>query len=417
MNQLCTNQWCRRQFAADIDLCPYCGQVVTLELGDTLLDPHQTVYTIEGVLGIGGMGAVYRAKAGGQEYALKQLLIDPALPPDERRALLEKFHEEERLLARLSHSQIPRLFGSFEDDRGRHYIVMEYIPGRTLAQEILARGSPLLPSEAIQVGIQMCEVLGYLHTRTPPIIHRDVKPGNVKEWMGAYHLLDFGIAREVIPQLRTRQYTRAFTDAYAPPEQVAGTARPNPTWDIYALGMTLYHVAANEEPGQGKPLDLSKIVNPNLRVAIEETTRLDPAQRIQSAAELREVLLKGVRPPAPQPAPGTIHLPAIPPLPSAPQLQPSAALTSTPQPHQSLSKAGPLNPITIHAGALVPPPVVLAGPLRPFPTPSAGRLVQPARESRWWRVLFFFAGIIAGVALLLLLLWLAPGLFDRILKR
>src|SRR6202022_1240203 len=198
----------------------------------------QNRYEIERLLGGGGMGMVCRAPhqpLANRPCAIKEM-VDHFIDPQQRIEANEYFAREADTLAQLKHNAIPAISDRF-DDQNRHYLVMEYVEGRDLEQELAARGGPLPEGLVIDIARQLCDVLAYLHGLTPPIVYRDMKPSNVMlTSRGRVVLVDFGIARLFKAQ---RKGTMIGTLGFAPPEQYQGVA--DPRGDIYSLGATLHY--------------------------------------------------------------------------------------------------------------------------------------------------------------------------------
>ncbi|HXL38506.1 MAG TPA: serine/threonine-protein kinase, partial [Ktedonobacteraceae bacterium] len=173
-----------------------------LPLG-TILDGK---FKIVQVLGEGGMGTVYKVEQVGKPgyfRAVKELIISPNTPADERKSAIERFDKEIDLLFNLKHPLIPSLILSFQE-RGNYYFVMEFVPGRNLEKILEDTNAPLDEDQVIKWMMKVCEALSYIHSRTPPIILRDLKPGNVMITPdGNVQLIDFGIARKFDPNKRT----------------------------------------------------------------------------------------------------------------------------------------------------------------------------------------------------------------------
>jgi serine/threonine protein kinase len=212
-----------------------------LETGDVLVDR----YRIESVLGHGGMGSVYQATdlRTHTQVAVKEMLPDPQT--HDSAALVEQFRVEGQMLRALSHRGLPKLYDVFSLETC-HYMVMELIIGTTLDH---------LPSEyrpdehqALTWALAIAEVLDYLHKQTPPIIFRDIKPGNIMiESSGSVKLIDFGIAKRFDPRSMTKTVIRgAGSPGYAPPEQYFGYT--DARTDLYALGATLFGLLAWQAP-------------------------------------------------------------------------------------------------------------------------------------------------------------------------
>jgi len=265
---------------------------MTLERG-TLLHKR---YRIVEILGQGGMGSVYRAvdENLGVDIALKENLFTT----DE---YARQFRLEAVILANLRHPNLPRVSDHFVVGDQGQYLVMDFIDGEDLRQR-MERVGTISEEEAIMVGAAMCDALTYLHTRKPPILHRDIKPGNVKITPdGHIFLVDFGLAKVVQGTQATTTGARAMTPGYSPPEQY-GTARTDPRTDVYSLGSTLYAALTGiiPEDGLARAMDNAQLtplrkrnskVSRRLAAAIEQSMAIDPADRFQTAEEFKKALL------------------------------------------------------------------------------------------------------------------------------
>lgn len=158
-------------------------------------------YRILSQVGKGGFGAVYKAEdtvLGNRLVAVKEM-SQSHLSTQELPRATEEFKREALLLAGLNHPNLPHIYDYFTDN-GHWYIVMDFIEGNTLEDDISRQGKHLPINEVIKLGIQLCTVLGYLHSRLPAIIFRDLKPANIiltRE--GQPFLIDFGIAQHFKP--------------------------------------------------------------------------------------------------------------------------------------------------------------------------------------------------------------------------
>src|SRR6202045_3883090 len=172
-----------------------------LPLG-TILDGK---FKIIQVLGEGGMGTVYKVEQVGRPgyfRAVKELLINANTTEEERKSAIERFDKEIDLLFNMKHPRIPSLILSFQE-RGNYYFVMEFVPGRSLEKLLEQTNSPLPEEQTIKWMIQVCEALTYIHSRTPPVILRDLKPGNIMITPdNEVQLIGFGIARRFDPNKR-----------------------------------------------------------------------------------------------------------------------------------------------------------------------------------------------------------------------
>ncbi|MCS6883574.1 MAG: serine/threonine-protein kinase [Oscillochloridaceae bacterium] len=255
-------------------------------------------YQIVRLIGRGGMGAVYEAvdRRLRNTVALKQMLGDA---PESA----EAFEREAQLLAALRHPALPKVIDYFFEGAGR-YLVMEFFPGADLAALLARHGNPFSPAEVLGWADQVLIALEYLHTREPPVLHRDIKPQNLKLTAeGQVVLLDFGLAKGIGPGASRSLF--GYTLHYAPLEQIQGSGTDARS-DLYALAATLYHLLTGRAPasaparaeallaGQADPLPPVHTVN--RRVPLEVSTILAQAlalrreERPGSAAELRQAL-------------------------------------------------------------------------------------------------------------------------------
>lgn len=278
-----------------------------------LLRPGATLsnrYLIQESIGVGGMGAVYRARDLHFPNVVKLVavkeMVNRAHDPVIRATIVKNFEREANILATLSHPAIPRIFDYFTQEE-RSYLILEYILGKNL-ELILSETKGFMPQDkVIQWGIELCDVLEYLHQHEPePIIFRDMKPSNV---MINQHnhivLVDFGIAKTF---QTGEKGTMIGTEGYSPPEQYRGEATT--LADIYALGATLHHLLTRRDPRLEAPFSfgerpirqINPDVLPELANVIELALQYNPEDRIQSAQAMKEALLTVAR------QTGTIYL-------------------------------------------------------------------------------------------------------------
>jgi len=211
-------------------------------------------YRIIALVGEGGFGAVYKAVDMQRDealVALKQINLSGLRPRDVIEAT-ETFNREVGMLSGLKHPNLPRIYDYFTDVE-HWYLAMDFIEGETLEEYLnSAKGGHLPVEEVLEIGIQLCSVLDYLHTQRPPIIFRDVKPANVmRTATGILYLIDFGIARRFTPGQR-RDTTVLGSPGYAPPEQY-GMAQTSAQSDIYSLGATLRYLLSGKDPSVQTP--------------------------------------------------------------------------------------------------------------------------------------------------------------------
>ncbi len=268
-------------------------------------------YEIGEKLGSGGMSSVHQATDLILERTVAVKILAEHLSDDER--FVARFRREALAVAKLIHPNIVQVYDTGIDE-GRHYIVMEYVQGRSGAQ-ILQKQGPLDAETTAEVGAQACAGLDYAHRRG--IIHRDVKPGNLMIVGGpvgggqlTIKLTDFGIARAVEQTRITQVGSVVGTAAYLSPEQVRGE-EATPATDVYALGVVLYQFLTGRLPYEGstlaelavrqqneKPLPPSTYndeVPETLGAAVLRALEGDPNRRYASASELAGGLALGMQ--------------------------------------------------------------------------------------------------------------------------
>ncbi len=258
-------------------------------------------YEIVRRIGGGGMGAVYLAKdrnLGDAPRAVKEM-VESHLDPTQHEKAIGDFKRESLLLTSLEHPSIPTIYDYFYDEP-RFYLVMKYISGGDLASRLRAAlGGRIDEKTVTDWGMQVADVLDYLHSRPKPIIYRDLKPANlmIDGNTGRVMLIDFGIARWVSQQ--EKGVTAVGTMGYAPPELFSG--RVQPASDVYSLGATMFHLLTGSDP-QDNPLlifDFSKNprprqIAPSISSEMEQilmrTVEYKPEDRFRTAGELRNEL-------------------------------------------------------------------------------------------------------------------------------
>lgn len=260
-------------------------------------------YSIQDVIGVGGMGSVYRARDLHFPNVVKLVavkeMINMAPDPLVRQTIVQNFEREANLLATLNHSAIPRIYDYFSHD-DRSYLVLEYVLGKDL-EAVISDANGFLPEDqVISWAIQLCDVLSYLHDQKPDaIVFRDMKPSNVMiNHNGDVVLVDFGIAKT----FQTGQKgTMIGTEGYSPPEQYRGEATP--LADVYSLGAALHHAITRRDPRLEPPFSFAerpiRRINPNVSVEFEAVVntalQYNPSERFPNAIAMKEALMNVAR--------------------------------------------------------------------------------------------------------------------------
>jgi serine/threonine protein kinase len=245
------------------------------------------------------MAAVYQARdtrakdpKQGNLCAIKEMSLSN-VQDDERVQAIQNFLAEARILSRLNHPNLP-VFTDFFTEGTRHFLVMEYIDGSTLENLLEQNGGPFSERRVLGWARQLCDVLEYLHSQQPPVIFRDMKPGNIMlTRSGRIKLIDFGIAR--LFRASSAQDTQLLgTPGFAPPEQY-GSAQTDERSDIYSLAMTLFQLMTYEMPESGFGLTDVHLkypqISPPVARALERATALRPEDRYESIIVFRRALL------------------------------------------------------------------------------------------------------------------------------
>ena len=406
---------CGRANPADAQFCNRCsfsfGGAAAAPGQTGLLAPQSLLagrYRIVRRVGRGGMGAVYEAedvRLSGKQWAIKEMSDAAITDAAERAEALDAFHREAHFLSSLDHANLPKVADSFEAD-GKHYLVMEFVDGQTLEELVVGLGRPLPPETVLRLGVALCTVLDYLHSRTPPIIFRDLKPGNIMlDRDGAVKLIDFGIARVFTPG-KSRDTTSLGTKGYAAPEQY-GKGQTDARSDVYALGATLHFLLTGRDPADD-PFNFppARWLNPDVSPALEATVAravaASAADRWPTAREMRRALTRaaavptlaaaGAGDPAPSRRPTT--------APAAPRSTAAHSVASRPP------ASGPAVP-----RSTVPRP---AGS-RPVPTRhSAPRPAASSALSSAWRDSGWFYAIVVVVLAALTLFVQEAGLLGAL---
>jgi serine/threonine-protein kinase len=264
---------------------------VSINPGDLLNNRYRVIKQ----LGQGGFGAVYEVEDQNSKSrcALKENLD---LWDEARR----QFKREAMMLATLRHPSLPRVTDYFSISPDSQYMVMNFVEGYDLETVIERVNKPLDEKKVLTWIDQICDALSYLHSQNPPIIHRDVKPGNIKITpSGVAMLVDFGIAKIFKPDIRTTLGARGVSPGYSPVEQY-GHGTTDERADIYAVGATLYTLLTARKPPEsiarvtGETLQPMHELNPTLsqhvELAIVRAMEILAADRYSSIAEFREAL-------------------------------------------------------------------------------------------------------------------------------
>jgi serine/threonine protein kinase len=313
-----------------------------LEKGQTLQNGR---YRIEGRIAAGGMGAVY--EAFDERFRNRVAVKETHFPTGD---LAQAFEREARLLRHLKHEGLPSVIDYF-DENGGAYLVMDYVEGHDLGavfEARLARGEgPLPPSDVIRIGVEILSVLEYLHGQPEPILHRDIKPRNMKLLpSGRVMLLDFGLAKGSaadMSRVAGGKSIAGYTPHFAPFEQVAGRGTDARS-DLYSVGATLFHLATGQMPleasarasaalaGETDPQPRADQVRPGVPSGLADVISyaMSPNARFrpQTAREMRDRLLAVSIAPAPEPVPTgqtIIEIPLKPPDSTVIETRPSPA--------------------------------------------------------------------------------------------
>jgi WD40 repeat protein len=307
---LSSQLYCNNCGAANQDQTEHCfacqAPLRTLSKESLLKERYRILVQV----GQGGFGAVYKVEdthAGNRTFALKEINLS-ALTAQEVIEATAAFNREVTLLSNLAFPNLPRIYDHFTD-REHWYLVMDFIEGETLEQYLKrTRSGRLSLKEALDIGIQLCRVLDYLHTREPSIIFRDLKPANViRTTAGHLYLIDFGIARHFKPG-KPRDTIPLGSPGYAAPEQY-GRAQTTPKADIYSLGALLHQVLTGINPEQNPfrfelaPLQAQSIPG-RLQSLVMQMVEMDALNRPSSMTVVKQELEQIVASSRPV---GTLH--------------------------------------------------------------------------------------------------------------
>jgi serine/threonine protein kinase len=261
--------------------------------GHTLQGRYRVIHAIGG----GGQGTVYLAKdsrLAGRHWAIKEMSL-AQVPAQDHNWAINAFKQQARILAGLKHPSIAAITDFFSE-HGNWYLVMEFVEGQALDAVLAASpGQRLPPPQALNILDQLCAVLEYLHAQSPPVIFRDLKPGNVMLTPeDKIQLIDFGIARFFKPS-QGQDTVNLGTPGYAAPEQYGSQGQSDVRTDVYGLGVLLHRMLTGHDPTSTPfrlpPAEsLNQDVSPQVGQAIRQATAHDPDQRFPSVAGFRAAL-------------------------------------------------------------------------------------------------------------------------------
>ncbi len=379
-------------------------------------------YELGDRLGSGGMSTVYQATDRVLERTVAVKILAEHLSDDDK--FVARFRREALAVAKLIHPNIVQVYDTGVDNY-RHYIVMEYVEGKSVAQLLQTRGR-LGPEAGVEIGIQSCAGLEYAHRQG--IIHRDVKPGNLMVIGGpagrrqrgssahepptgemTVKLTDFGIARASAQSRLTQVGSVVGTAAYLAPEQARGE-EATPAADVYALGVCLYQLLTGRLPWEGStlaelasrrenetplpPSSYDPDVPETLSVAVLRSLEGDASVRYSSARELSRALEAGLR--GDDPPPPSDELPTD-------MLAGSAGTVATRR--MDVDPPTPISPEPVLPASRPAAPAPRSA--APVPRPVARAPRKRSGASRFFRaigvllLIAVLAAIIAGAVLLL----------------
>jgi serine/threonine protein kinase len=270
------------------------GEVTRIRTGKL---PPQTLimnrYRIQKRVGSGGMGAVYLATdthLNDRLVALKEISTSYLKSEEEKKEAIDAFKREAHLLSSLNHPNIPRVTDYFSES-GKQFLVMDYVEGKTLEELLEYRTNPFSENQVLYWADQLCNVLTYLHNQNPPVIFRDLKPGNVivSPDLKQIKLIDFGIVRFFKPAA-AKDTTKLGTPGYAAPEQYGKGGQSDARTDIYALGAMLHFLLTLRDPSS-EPFkfpsvrSLNSNVSEDVDIAIAKATNIEPNSRWQNVKQ------------------------------------------------------------------------------------------------------------------------------------
>lgn len=267
-------------------------------------------YLVRERIGQGGAGNIYLADdtlLQGRRCALKEVELDRNLPEKILNEAREQFSREASILARLDHPNLPKVSDYFSIEN-HDYLVMDYVPGKDLRTLMLQarQESRFLPEEDVLFwASQICDALTYLHSQDPPLVHRDIKPGNLKLTPeGLIKLVDFGLVKVLAPDEVTITVIQGQgTAIYTPLEQYGGNdSHTDIRSDVFSFGATLYHLLTGQPPAEARdrflqadrlaaPRKINPEISPRTEKAILWAMELHPDNRPESVEAFRQYLL------------------------------------------------------------------------------------------------------------------------------
>jgi tRNA A-37 threonylcarbamoyl transferase component Bud32 len=314
---------------------------VGLEVGAILEQRYEIVRAVNR----GGMGAVYEAvdkRLANSKCAIKELLEDWQDSDNEQAKMIrEKMELEMQFLVSLQHPGIPNIRDAFSVGKS-YYLVMDFIEGQDLEGLLRDNKGPLAEEDVISYSIEVLEILEHLHTLDPPVLHRDIKPGNIikESATGKLKLVDFGLARQAT---QSRAFTSVGTMGYLPIEQAGGS--PDQRSDLYALAATMHCLVTGKEPTPFRISPILKVnpnVSPGLATLIDKCVDNEPDNRYESAAAMKGAL-KALA------AGEVVELAPVSQVAEAPA-QPRAPTSTTPEAVSQVQEPGVIGASTVTSG-------------------------------------------------------------------
>ena len=252
-------------------------------------------YEVVRLIGEGGMSQVYLAMDTklNKQWAIKE--IKPVKDLAQQEIIRQSLVTETNMIKQFDHPALPRITDLINENNTL-YVVMDYIEGESLIRVLTEQG-PQSQEDVIEWGKQLCDALDYLHTRVPPVIYRDMKPGNIMlKPDGTVKIIDFGIAREYREEAtgekgKLDDTTMLGTKGYAAPEQFGGFGQTDARTDVYCLGATMYHLLTGKSPAEPPYImhpirQIDPSFSPGLEKIITKATQQNPDNRYDTCAEM-----------------------------------------------------------------------------------------------------------------------------------